>query len=99
MLQPPTVGHPKKSRQLLPLLSGVLIVAVLAGALLFSLTAKSGVHAASATKPAVAASTSDRGPSAAADAFNNQYVFWKGTDSNLWEAYYNSYTGKWNGPI
>ena len=49
--------------------------------------------------PARAANASDRGPSAAADSFNNQYVFWKGADSNLWEAFYNSYTQKWNGPI
>lgn len=50
-------------------------------------------------RSAAAASTSDRGPSAAVDEFNNQYVFWKGEDSNLWEAYYNSYAGRWYGPL
>jgi hypothetical protein len=42
-----------------------------------------------------------RGPSAAVDRFNNQYVFWRGTGPgyHLWEGYYNAYTGKWNGPI
>lgn len=46
-----------------------------------------------------AASYVDRGPSAAADRFNDQYVFWRGTDNALWEAFYNAYTGAWNGPI
>jgi len=25
-----------------------------------------------------------------------QYVYWKGTDNNLWEAFYD---GRWNGPL
>lgn len=61
-------------------------------------TAAVGVQTITAT-PAWAASGSARGPSAAADRFNNQYVFWKGTDNNLWEGFYNNYTGRWNGPI
>jgi hypothetical protein len=53
MLQtPPTADQPKKSRRLLPLLSGVLIVAILASALVFSMNASSVAHAASVTKPA-----------------------------------------------
>jgi hypothetical protein len=48
MLQPhPTTDQPKKSRGLRPLLSGVLLIAVLAGALVFSNPARSGAHAAS----------------------------------------------------
>jgi hypothetical protein len=49
MLQPsPTTNQPnKKGRQLRPLLSGVLVIAILAGALVFSFTPRSEAHAAS----------------------------------------------------
>lgn len=48
MLQtPPTRDHPKKNRRLLTLLNGLLVIAVLAGALVFSTIARSGAHAAS----------------------------------------------------
>jgi hypothetical protein len=48
MLQPsPTTDRPKKSRQLRPLLNVVLVVAILAGALVFSFTTQSEAHAAS----------------------------------------------------
>jgi hypothetical protein len=49
---PPPADQPKKSRWLLPLLRGVLVVTVLAAALVFSSNARSGAHAASVTKPA-----------------------------------------------
>ncbi|HLG60594.1 MAG TPA: hypothetical protein VKY19_01595 [Ktedonosporobacter sp.] len=44
-----TTDQPKKGRRLLPLLSGFLVVAVLAGALVFSSTIRSGAHAAAAS--------------------------------------------------
>jgi hypothetical protein len=48
MLQiPPTTDQPKKSRRLLPLLRGLLVIAILAGTLMFFSTARSGAHAAS----------------------------------------------------
>jgi hypothetical protein len=58
---PSTTDQPKKSRRLLPLLSGVLIVAVLAGALMFSINARSRAHAASVTKPAPSARLAQTG--------------------------------------
>jgi Putative peptidoglycan binding domain/Putative amidase domain len=44
--------RPKRIRKLLPLLSGFLVVAVLAGALLISINARGGAHAASAAASA-----------------------------------------------
>jgi hypothetical protein len=40
-----------------------------------------------------------QGPAAAEDEFGNQYVFWRGATggNNLYEAFYNVYTGKWSG--
>ncbi|HZO73676.1 MAG TPA: peptidoglycan-binding protein [Ktedonobacteraceae bacterium] len=43
------VDKPKKMRWFLPLLSGLLVVAVLVGALLISFTARGGAHAAAAS--------------------------------------------------
>ena len=37
------------------------------------------------------------GPSVAVAVNANQFVFWKGTDSNLWEAFWDG--SKWNGPL
>ncbi|HZO73675.1 MAG TPA: peptidoglycan-binding domain-containing protein [Ktedonobacteraceae bacterium] len=48
-----TSDKPKKMRWFLPLLSGLLVVAVLVGALLISFAARGGAHAASATNAAV----------------------------------------------
>ncbi len=48
-----TTDKAKKTRRFLPLLSGLLVVAVLAGALLISFTTRGGAHAASATNAAV----------------------------------------------
>ena len=50
---------------------------------------------------AVPASASEggRGPSAGADVFGNEFVFWRDTQNHLTEAYYDTYTGKWNGPV
>jgi hypothetical protein len=45
-----------------------------------------------------AAGDSSRGPAAGADKLGNEYVFWKGTDGNLWEAYWNTYDRSWKGP-
>src|SRR5690242_18880095 len=54
MLQTPlTTDKSKKIHRFLPLLSGFLVVAVLAGALLISFTVRGGAHAASATNAAV----------------------------------------------
>src|SRR5258708_4159342 len=54
MLQTPLPANkPKGNRKLLPLLSGFLVVAVLVGAILISINAKGGAHAASATNAAV----------------------------------------------
>jgi hypothetical protein len=39
-----------------------------------------------------------RGFSASAHRLGNGYVFWKGTDGNLWEGYWNAYTRSWHGP-
>ena len=47
-------GKPKKMPRLFPLLSGLLVVAVLAAAILISFSARGGAHAASATNAAVA---------------------------------------------
>ena len=38
-----------------------------------------------------------RGPSVAVAANANQFVFWRGTDNNLWEAFWDG--SKWNGPL
>lgn len=48
-----TTGKSKRMSKLLPLLSALLVVAVLAGAVLISINARSGAHAASATNAAV----------------------------------------------
>ena len=62
--------------------------------------ASGAVHASgTARRISAAASSLARGPSATADEFNNQYVFWKGTNADLWEGWYNAYTGKWSGPL
>jgi hypothetical protein len=58
--------------------------------------AASTTHAAST---ASVPSYEGRGPSAAVDKYNDQYVFWRGGDGNLWEAWYDAYTGAWQGPI
>ena len=68
---PPT-DHPKKSRRLLPLLSGVLVMAVLASALVFSTTASSRAHAASAASTSCATRQSD---STLADGFGNVQIW------------------------
>jgi len=65
-------------------------------------TAAATALSTATARPALAAtSTNGRGPSAAADEFNNQYVVWRGAtgSNNLWYAYYNAYTKTWNGPI
>lgn len=49
----PATDHPKKSRWLVSLLSGILVVAVLAGALVFSINARNGAHAATIVSPPV----------------------------------------------
>jgi hypothetical protein len=56
---PPTMDKPRRSRRLLPLLSGVLVVAVLAGALVFSINFRSGAHAASVVSTRCATRQSD----------------------------------------
>ena len=49
MIQTPsTTDRPRGKRKLLPLLSGVLVAAVLVGAVLISISARGGAHAASA---------------------------------------------------
>jgi hypothetical protein len=35
-------------------------------------------------------------PGVAVAGNGSQYVYWKGTDNNLWEAFYD---GRWNGPL
>jgi hypothetical protein len=64
-------------------------------------TAATALSTATARPALAATSTNGRGPSAAADEFNNQYVVWRGAtgSNNLWYAYYNAYTKTWNGPI
>ena len=47
------MDKPKRYRKFLPLLSGILVVAVLAGATLFSIAARGGADAASASNAAV----------------------------------------------
>src|SRR5581483_9855192 len=47
----PTTDKPKSNRRLFSLLSGLLVVAILASALVFSINARNGAHAA-ATKNA-----------------------------------------------
>jgi hypothetical protein len=111
---PPPPQQRRSSRGFLKgLFIGILVILLLSGgisgwlllkqrSLLPTVTPQPAEHHArpkATRQPAVAASALDRGPSAAADMFNNQYVFWKGADSQLWEAFYNSYTGKWSGPI
>jgi hypothetical protein len=51
-----------------------------------------------AAQPAAAASAPWHGPnpSIAVDNYSDQFVFWKGTDGGLWEAYND---GSWHGPI
>jgi hypothetical protein len=34
-------------------------------------------------------------PTVGVDKAGNQFVYWKGTNAELWQAYYN---GSWNGP-
>jgi hypothetical protein len=48
--------------------------------------------------PAKASSADGRAIAAGVDRFGNKYLFWQGTNGTLWEAYYNFYTSKWNGP-
>ena len=38
-------------------------------------------------------------PAAGADKFGNIFLFWKGTDSQLEEGWYNNYDDEWTGPI
>ncbi len=75
--------------------------ALLLGLAFVATTAVVGVGAAAAPPALAATSGNARGPSAASDEYNNQYVFWRGAtgNNNLWEAYYNVYTGQWNGPL
>jgi hypothetical protein len=50
--------------------------------------------------PASAADYAARGPSAGADQFGDQFVFWRGsTNSELYEAYYSAYTNSWSGAL
>jgi hypothetical protein len=67
----------------------------LVGSLIVAAGAITGAEVVAAG-PALAASASARGPAAAVDSFENQYVFWKGTDGNLWEALHNTYTNRWS---
>lgn len=54
-----TPDQPKKSCQLRLLLNGILVVAILAGALVFSFTARSEAHAASVVASAIHCGTRD----------------------------------------
>src|SRR5271170_4941338 len=76
------------------------ISAALLLGLAFVTAAVVGVGTATARPALAATSGNGRGPSAATDEFNNQYVFWRGAtgSNNLWEGWYNAYTGQWNGP-
>ncbi|HEU5380702.1 MAG TPA: peptidoglycan-binding protein [Ktedonobacteraceae bacterium] len=54
MIQTPsTTDRPRRKRRLLPLLSGVLVAAVLVGAVLISISVRGGAHAASTSNAAV----------------------------------------------
>ncbi len=53
----PTTDKPKSNRRLFSLLSGLLVVAILASALVFSINARNGAHAAATKNAAGTAST------------------------------------------
>jgi hypothetical protein len=75
MLQPsPTTDQPKKSRQLRFLLNGILVVAILAGALLFSFTSRSEAHAASVVASTTSCATRQSSENFT-DGFGNVF-FW-----------------------
>jgi hypothetical protein len=89
MLQPsPTTDQPKKSRQLRPLLSVVLVVAVLAGALMFTFTPRSEAHAASVVASTTHCGTRD-------DTFSSTLV--PGAVSLFWVRMKTNWC--WNGVI
>ena len=48
------------------------------------------------TPPASAVPLTTNRPGVAVAGNGSQYVYWKGTDNNLWEAFYD---GRWNGPL
>lgn len=67
--------------------------------LLLPLAGASAVAATASPAAAVAAPDhSARGPSAAADKFGNQYIFWRNKHGQLTEGAWNQYSQKWVGP-
>jgi hypothetical protein len=76
-------------------------VAVLAGAMTPVVTSAAPAQASEASIMGAAITTNEsaRAPSAVVDQFGNQYVFWRGSDSRLWEGWYDIYTRKWHGPV
>ena len=80
-------------------------VAVLAGAMTPVVTSATPAQASEASimraaiTTRVTTSESARAPAAVVDQFGNQYVFWRGSDSQLWEGWYDIYTRKWHGPV
>jgi|HubBroStandDraft_6_1064221.scaffolds.fasta_scaffold56215_2 hypothetical protein len=95
MAMPMSSARAEGYRWLTRLLSRAASSLALVGLLVVAAGAITGLQVLSAL-PALAASVSARGPSAAVDSFENEYVFWKGTDGNLWEALHNSYTNRWS---
>lgn len=57
--------------------------------------AASSGAAAQAAAPAVAASDPGRGPAAATDGFDNEFVFWRGADGDLWETVHTAKAKSW----
>ena len=47
------------------------------------------------SSPSVDASASARGPAAVADAYGNEFVFWKGANGGLWEAVHYAHSNRW----
>jgi hypothetical protein len=89
------------SRRSRPRRSPLLVTGVAALLGMATVTAGTAGIEVTTASPAYAQSIADRGPAAAADEFNNQYVFWRGATGkhNLYEGWYDAYTGKWSGPI
>jgi hypothetical protein len=72
---------------------GIFRSAVTTLAVAAACTAGYAVNAA----PAWAADNAARGPSAGADQFGDQFVFWRGsTNDRLYEAVHNAYTNSWS---
>jgi hypothetical protein len=74
-------------RKFMLMLAAVLLMAT-------GITA-AGVHAAA---PAGADSWVTPNPSIAANGYNDQWVFWQGTNGGLWEAYKSGSSSSWVGP-